>query len=82
VHEITVNQVDVDGEVVTTAATAPEVMAVTVGTTGEILDVHLAAGRPRSLSGAELRDIFVTCAQVAFAQRHDPLTEDDTDLSG
>lgn len=80
-HEITVSQLDVDGDVVTTAATAPEVMAVSVRTTGEILDVHLTRGQLRSLSVEELREIFVTCAQAAFAQRYDPLIADDADRS-
>ncbi|BBY55976.1 hypothetical protein H7J07_02215 [Mycobacterium koreense] len=80
-HEIMVSQVDIDGEVITTAATDPEVMAVSVRTTGEVLDVHLAPGRQGALSVEELREIFVTCAQAAFAQRYDPLIADDADQS-
>ncbi len=77
-YTITVSQVDDDGEVITTAGTDPDLLAVSVGTTGEILDVHIAAGRDPALGADELAELFVTCAQAAFSQRYDPLLEDES----
>jgi len=72
-HSITISQFkDDDDEVITTAGTDPEAMSVSVRTTGEIVDVDAAAERLRALGADGLSELFVACAQAAFASRYDP----------
>lgn len=77
-HSITVSQFkDDDDEVITTAATAPEALSVSVTTTGEIVDVDVDADvrKLRPLGSDGLKELFVACAQSAFAHRYDPLMD-------
>ncbi|AGB27309.1 hypothetical protein QRB38_13490 [Mycobacterium avium subsp. hominissuis] len=77
-HSIVVTQFkDDDDEVITTAATDPEALSVSVRTTGEIVDVDAQAARLKSLGADGLKELFVTCAQAAFVQRYDPLLDAD-----
>lgn len=76
-HSISLTQFkDDDDEVITTAETDPAAMSVSVRTTGEIVDVDAAADKLRPLGADGLKELFVTCAQAAFAHRYDPLLED------
>lgn len=76
-HSINLTQFkDDDDEVITTAETDPAAMSVSVRTTGEIVDVDAAADTLRPLGADGLKELFVTCAQAAFAHRYDPLLED------
>lgn len=76
-HSINLTQFkDDDDEVITTAETDPPAMSVSVRTTGEIIDVDAAADKLRPLGADGLKELFVTCAQAAFAHRYDPLLED------
>jgi hypothetical protein len=73
-HSITVSQVrDDDDDIITTATSDPCGLAVSVLTTGQIIDVDvdIAALRPHGADG--LSELFVALAQAAFAQRYDPL---------
>lgn len=73
-HSITVTQFrDDDDDIVTTAETDPVAMSVSVRTTGEIIDVDALTDRLRPLGADGLKELFVTCAQAAFAHRYDPL---------
>lgn len=75
-HSIIVSQItDDDDEIITTAETDPPALAVSVRTTGEILDVHADTARLRVQGAEGLRELLVACAQAAFAQRYDPLLE-------
>ncbi|WP_304118920.1 hypothetical protein [Mycolicibacterium bacteremicum] len=75
-HSITVSQFkDDDDEVITTAATAPEALSVSVTTTGEIVDVDADVRKLRPLGSDGLKELFVACAQSAFAHRYDPLMD-------
>ena len=76
-HSITVTQFkDDDDEVITTAATDPPAMSISVRTTGEIVDVDALSARVRPLGAEGLKELFVTCAQAAFAHRYDPLLDE------
>jgi len=76
-HSIIVTQfTDDDDDVITTAATDPPAMSVSVRTTGEIVDVDASANRLRPLGAEGLQELFVTCAQSAFAHRYDPLLDE------
>ena len=75
-HSITAHQVrDDDDDIITTASTDPDGLAVSVLSTGEVIDVNadLAALRPHGADG--LAELFVACAQTAFTQRYDPLLQ-------
>ncbi len=75
-HTITVTQFkDDDDDVITVAETDPAAMSVSVRTTGEIVDVDAQSDRLRPLGAEGLKELFVTCAQAAFAHRYDPLLE-------
>lgn len=75
-HSIELSQFkDDDDEVITTAATDPEALSVSVSTTGEIVDVDAQVSKLRPLGADDLKELFVTCAQSAFAHRYDPLLE-------
>ncbi len=75
-HSITLTQFkDDDDDVITTAATDPEALSVSVRTTGEIVDVDAQVGKLRPLGADGFKELFVTCAQSAFAHRYDPLLE-------
>lgn len=67
---------DDDDEVITTAATDPEALSVSVRTTGEIVDVEAQVSNLRPLGADGFQELFVSCAQSAFAHRYDPLMED------
>lgn len=73
-HSINVTQFkDDDDDVITTAETDPPAMSVSLRTTGEIVDVEANADKLRPLGADGLQELFVTCAQAAFAHRYDPL---------
>jgi len=73
-HSITVTQFkDDDDDIITTAETDPAALSVSVSTTGAILDVDAAVDKLRPLGADGLKELFVTCAQSAFAHRYDPL---------
>jgi hypothetical protein len=73
-HSITVTQFkDDDDDIITTAETDPAAMSVSVRTTGEIVDVDALVDQLRPLGVDGLEELFVTCAQAAFAHRYDPL---------
>lgn len=75
-HTITVTQFkDDDDDVITVAETDPAAMSVSVRTTGEIVDVDAQSDRLRPLGAEGLKELFVTCAQAAFAHRYDPLLD-------
>lgn len=75
-HTITVTQFkDDDDDVITVAETDPAAMSVSVRTTGEIVDVDAQSDRLRPLGADGLKELFVTCAQAAFAHRYDPLLD-------
>lgn len=75
-HSITVSQIkDDDDEIITTAETDPAALSVSVRSTGEVVDVYAQPERLRPLGADGLRELFVTCAQSAFAHRYDPLME-------
>lgn len=75
-HSLIVSQiVDDDDEIITTAETDPAAIAVSMRTTGEILDVHADTARLRVLGAEGLAELLVACAQAAFAQRYDPLLD-------
>lgn len=77
-HSIELSQFqDDDDEVITTAATDPEALSVSVNTSGEIVDVDAQASKLRSLGADGLKELFVTCAQSAFAHRYDPVMDRD-----
>lgn len=76
-HSINLSQFkDDDDEVITTAETDPEALSVSVRTTGEIVDVEAQVSKLRPLGADGFKELFVTCAQSAFAHRYDPLIED------
>ncbi|OFJ51851.1 hypothetical protein BEL07_20540 [Mycolicibacterium grossiae] len=76
-HTITVTQFkDDDDDVITVAETDPAAMSVSVRTTGEIVDVDAQSDRLRPLGADGLKELFVTCAQAAFAHRYDPLLDE------
>jgi hypothetical protein len=76
-HSITLSQFkDDDDDVITTAATDPEALSVSVATTGEIVDVDAQVSKLRPLGADGFKELFVTCAQAAYAHRYDPLLED------
>ena len=76
-HSITITQfTDDDDDVITTAETDPAAISVSVRTTGAIVDVDADVDRLRPLGADGLKELFVTCAQAAFAHRYDPLLED------
>jgi hypothetical protein len=73
-HSVTVTQFkDDDDEIITTAETDPAAISVSVRTTGEIVDVDASADKLRPLGVDGLKELFVLCAQSAFAHRYDPL---------
>lgn len=73
-HSITVTQFkDDDDEVITTAETDPAALSVSVCTTGAIVDVDAAVKALRPLGVEGFTELFLTCAQAAFAHRYDPL---------
>ena len=73
-HSINVTQFkDDDDDVITTAETDPPAMLVSLRTTGEIVDVDATVDRLRLLGADGLKELFVACAQSAFAHRYDPL---------
>lgn len=77
-HTITVTQFkDDDDDIITTAATDPAALSVSVLTTGEVIDVDAASPELRKLGADGLKELFVTCAQAAFAHRYDPLLEEE-----
>ena len=77
-HSIELSQFkDDDDEIITTAQTAPEAVSVSVRTTGEIVDVLVVADKLRNVGAAGFKELFVTCAQAAFAHRYDPLLTQD-----
>ena len=77
-HTITGTQFkDDDDDVITVAETDPAAMSVSVRTTGEIVDVDAQSDRLRPLGADGLKELFVTCAQSAFAHRYDPLLDEE-----
>jgi hypothetical protein len=77
-HAITVSQFkDDDDEVITTAETEPAAVSVSVRTTGEIVDIDTQVDKLRPLGVEGLKELFVACAQAAFAHRYDPLLTED-----
>ncbi|MBS4730598.1 hypothetical protein MSM1_20510 [Mycobacterium sp. SM1] len=73
-HSITVTQFkDDDDEIITTAETDPSALSVSVRSTGEIVDVDAPVDKLRSLGIDGFKELFIVCAQAAFAQRYDPL---------
>jgi hypothetical protein len=78
-HDITISQFkDDDDHIITTAATDPPGVSVAVHTTGAIIDVDVDTKHARKLAADELRELFITCAQAAFACRYDPLGAEST----
>jgi len=78
-HSIALSQFkDDDDEIITTAATDPEALAVSVRTTGEIIDVYAQVSKLRPLGADGFKELFVTCAQSAYAHRYDPLLDLDS----
>ena len=76
-HSITITQfTDDDDDVITTAETDPAAISVSVRTTGAIVDVDAIADKLRPLGADGLKELFVTCAQAAFAHRYDPLLDE------
>jgi hypothetical protein len=77
-HSIELSQFkDDDDEIITTAATDPEALSVSVRTTGEIVDIDAKVDRLRPLGAEGFKELFVSCAQAAFAHRYDPLLTKD-----
>jgi len=77
-HSITVTQFkDDDDDIITTAETDPAAMSVSVRSTGEIVDVDASVDKLRPLGVDGLEELFVTCAQAAFAHRYDPLLPEE-----
>lgn len=75
-HSINVTQFkDDDDDIITTAETDPAALSVSVRTTGEIVDVDASVDKLRPLGADGLKELFVTCAQAAFAHRYDPLLQ-------
>ena len=58
-----------DAGMLTTAASDPPAVAVTVATSGRILDVHISA----DLDADVLAQLFVATAQGAYIHRYDPI---------
>ncbi|PJE02599.1 MAG: hypothetical protein CK429_34320 [Mycobacterium sp.] len=76
-HSITITQfTDDDDDVITTAETDPAAISVSVRTTGAIVDVDADVDTLRPLGADGLKELFVTCAQAAFAHRYDPLLDE------
>ncbi len=76
-HSITITQfTDDDDDIITTAETDPAAMSVSVRTTGAIVDVDADVDRLRPLGADGLKELFITCAQAAFAHRYDPLLDE------
>jgi hypothetical protein len=77
-HSITLTQFkDDDDDVITTAATDPAALSVSVRTTGEIVDVDAQASRLKPFGADGLKELFVACAQSAFVHRYDPLLDEE-----
>lgn len=77
-HTITVSQFqDDDDDIITTAATDPPALSVSVLTTGKIVDVDASVPELRKVGVDGLKELFVTCAQAAFAHRYDPLLDQE-----
>lgn len=77
-HTITVTQFkDDDDDIITVAATEPPAISVSVRTTGEIVDVDAQSDKLRALGADGFKELFVTCAQSAFAHRYDPLLDQE-----
>jgi hypothetical protein len=77
-HAINLSQFkDDDDQIITTAETDPEALSVSVRTTGEIVDVYAVANKLDSLGVEGFTELFVACAQAAFAHRYDPLLTTD-----
>jgi hypothetical protein len=77
-HSIELSQFkDDDDEIITTAETDPVALSVSVRTTGEIVDIDVQADKLRSLGVEGLKELFIACAQAAFAHRYDPLLTTD-----
>lgn len=75
-HQIILSQfVDDDDDVITTASTDPEALSVSVLRTGEIIDVDVDSQRMRPLGVDGFSELFVACAQAAFASRYDSLPQ-------
>lgn len=73
-HSIELSQFkDDDDEIITTAETNPEALSVSVRTTGEIVDIDAKPERLRTLGVEGFKELFISCAQAAFAHRYDPL---------
>jgi hypothetical protein len=76
-HSITITQfTDDDDDIITTAETDPAAISVSVRTTGAIVDVDADVDRLRPLGADGLKELFITCAQAAFAHRYDPLLDE------
>jgi len=75
-HSITVSQfIDDDDDIITIAETDPPALAVSVRSTGEIVDVDASSTRLRALGTDGLRELFLACAQAAFVARYDSLLD-------
>lgn len=73
-HSIELSQFkDDDDEIITTAETDPEALSVSVRTSGEIVDIDAQADKLLALGVEGFKELFVSCAQAAFAHRYDPL---------
>ncbi|ORX14142.1 hypothetical protein [Mycobacterium xenopi] len=77
-HSINLTQFkDDDDEIITTAETDPAALSVSVRTTGEIVDVDASVDKLRPLGVDGFQELFVVCAQAAFAHRYDPLLSEN-----
>lgn len=77
-HSIELSQFkDDDDEIITTAETDPAALSVSVRTTGEIVDIDAHADKLRALGVEGFEELFVSCAQAAFAHRYDPLMDQE-----
>lgn len=77
-HSIELSQFkDDDDEIITTAETDPAALSVSVRTTGEIVDIDAQADKLRALGVEGFEELFVSCAQAAFAHRYDPLMDQE-----
>lgn len=73
-HSIELSQFkDDDDDIITTAESDPEALSVSVRTTGEIVDIDAKPDRVRALGAEGFKELFISCAQAAFAHRYDPL---------
>lgn len=77
-YEIMLSQfIDDDDDVITVAETDPAAVSVAMRTTGKIINVSADPKPCRPLGAEGFAELFVACAQAAYAARYDPLPAGD-----